>query len=156
MSIENQRPFEEYQEGNIGDFNELHLHKRRGYFGPVFPYFSIIRATMAQSSVNFTTVFFRADRPYRVVGVTESHEFPAADGSLDFRKVPNGVAASSGISVLSASLPLTGAADTVQKGSLTPTIANLLINENEGVVLVASGTLVNLQGVTAGLLLESI
>lgn len=138
--------------------NEVRILKQAGYRGTVaMPAMSIIRGTNAQSSANFTAMFFTAiDQDYRVIAVRERHDVAATDGSVDVRKVADGVAATAGTSVLSSAMPLTGAANTVQKGSLSGTVSNTVVRSGESLVLNASGLLTNLQGESVAVLLESL
>ena len=71
----------------IGEFNEIYLYRERGYFGVIPPVMGIVRATDAQTSANFTTPFFRADRPYRVVHGYVRQEVAAAELGVEGRGV---------------------------------------------------------------------
>lgn len=137
----------------IGEFNEIYLFRERGYFGVIPPVMGIVRATDAQTSARFTTPFFRADRPYRVVHGYVRQEVAAADGSLNIVKVPSGTAPASGTSLLASTVNLTTAANTDTEVALA---ADTKLATGDGIAMIASGTLANLQGVTAALTLEAI
>lgn len=139
---------------NSRELDELRLRKRAGFHGFIPPILSIIRGADAQASVNFSTPFFVADRPYEVYGFSERHEVAATDGAIMLRRVPNGTAPASGTAVLSSSVSLAAAANTLQEGEIIRTAAKLA--KDEALSLEATGLLTSLQGVTAVVFLKAI
>lgn len=144
------------QDPRIRDVDELRILKRRGFYGHVLPVMSIIRGTTATSSANFSTPFFRADRPYAVVEVKERHETAATDGSVMLRKVPSGTAPASGTAVLASSISLAATANTDQTGLLSSTESNRTLAEGDSLALEATGLLTSCAGVTFSVMLKSI
>lgn len=105
----------------------------------------------AQTAAKFTTLFFIADAPCEVVGVTERHEVVGSDGgavTVMLKKVPSATAPSSGTDVLSAGISMKATANTNQAGALHATIANRQLNEGDGLALVLTGTPTALIGPT--------
>lgn len=140
----------------IRDVDELRILKRRGFYGHALPVMSIIRGTSATSSANFSTPFFRADRPYAVVEVKERHETAATDGAVMLRKVPSGTAPASGTAVLASSISLAATANTDQTGQLSATESARTLAEGDSLSLEATGLLTSCAGVTFSVMLKSI
>lgn len=138
------------------DFDELRILKREGFFGSIPPVMAILRGTTPQSSANFSTPFFTADRTYEVLGANERHEVAATDGSVDIVKVASGVAPSSGTTVLASALPLTGTANTNQTAIVSAVDGNKILNKDESLALNATGLLTSLQGETIAVFLKAI
>lgn len=140
----------------IKTYDEIYVLKDSGYFGVIPPVMSMVRGTSAQSSANFTTAFFTADRPYQVIRGRVRTDVAATDGTMDIRKVASGVDAASGTSILASSVNLTSTANTNQDIVLSGTLGNTRIDRGDSLCLVASGLLTNLQGVSTSLILKAV
>ncbi len=141
---------------NTVSHHELHILKRHGFYGTIPPVMSIVRGTSAQASANFSTPFWRADRPYRVLGGFVRWEVAALDGSLNFVKVPSGTATASGTSILASLVDLDRPANTDVAIVLSSVMGDLFLNTGDSLSQIATGTLVNHVGNTSSILLEAI
>lgn len=137
------------------DFDEIRVLRPNGFFGSVQPAMAILRGTTPQSSVNFSTPFFIADRAYLVSGFRSRWEVAATDGSVKLKKVPSGTAPASGSDVTSA-LALTGIANTNNDAILSGTDSNLVLGRGDALALEATGLLTSLQGFTGAVYLKAI
>lgn len=141
----------------IGDFTEIHVQRQHGYYGDVFPVMAVLRGADPQASLNFRSVFFKAEgRPYKVVGISSRHETAASDGALQVYKVPDGTAVSSGTNVLGSDMDLTASAATWRDGVLSSDDADLLIKSGEGLGLDATGLLASLENLSINVYLKAV
>lgn len=137
------------------DINEIRVLKDNGFFGSVMPVMVILTGTDAQSSTNYSTPFFIADRDYFVTGFRSRWETAAADGTVRLKKVTDGAAPSAGRDVTTA-IPLTTAANTNVDSPLTPTTEDRLIKKGEALALEANGLLTTIQGYTGATYLKAV
>jgi len=141
------------------DYDELRIRKTDGFFGVTLPVVVRIQGTLAQTAANYLTTFFRAQRTYEVIEVSERHENPGTDGgavTVMLNKVPNGTAPASGTSILTAGLNLKATANTDQAGSITTVISDRRLVQGDSLALESSGTLTSVVGVTVTVLLRAI
>ena len=149
-------PTEGQDSNRLSEVDEIRILKRRGYFGHVIPVMSVIRGADATSSANFSTPFFRADRFYEVVEVSERHETAATDGAVNLRKVPSGTAPASGTAVLDSTISLAATANTDQAGTLASDLNSRRLSPGDSLSLEATGLLTSCAGVTVSVMLKSI
>ena len=144
----------------IRDVGNIRVRRDGGFYGVTKPVMFRLPGSLAFTSYDcFSTPFFTADRPYRVVSVIERHERASTDGSaryLMLKRVPSGTAPGSGISVLTANLDLWYAADTNQKGAIDPKNDTLQTGDSLSVILTAYAPPTNLLGVSVAVLLRSL
>lgn len=141
------------------DFDRLRIAKPHGFFGQVTPITVRIPGTDAATAANYTTPFFTADRAYEIVEFFERHETAGSDAgtvTVMLKKVPSGTAPGSGTNILTASLNLKATANTSQEGTITSTITNKRLARGDALALVSSGTLTDVAGVTASVILKAI
>ena len=96
-------------------------------------------------------LFFIAPVACEITSVRQRHEIAGTDGSavtLMVKKVPSGTARASGSDVLAAGFDLKATVNTVQVGTLHGTKANYQLVAGDGLGLVPTGTLTNVDGVT--------
>lgn len=141
------------------DIEELRIWKNDGFFGVTLPVMFRAEGTSAATALNYTALFFIAQRDYYLISVTERHEVVGSDGSavtMMLKVVPSGTAPASGTDMLTAGLSLKATANTNQTGSLVATAGGLLVPRGSGLAMVTTGTLTAVQGVTASVLLKAV
>ena len=141
------------------DVEELRIWKNEGFFGVTLPVMFRQEGASAATALNYTAPFFIAQRDYQLISVTERHEVAATDMgavTMMLNKVPSGTAPASGTAMLTAGLSLKTTANTNQSGSLVTTAGGLLVPRGYALSFVTTGTLTDVQGVTASLILKAV
>lgn len=117
------------------DFNELRIVKDSGFFGITIPVHYVMMAPVSHTTTDsiypYQCVFFIANRPYKVIQISERHEIAGTGGggcSIYVLKVPNGVGAGAGTRVMTGFIDLQAAANTLQTIT-TKTPTNFVNND---------------------------
>jgi hypothetical protein len=103
----------------------------------------VVPGTSAATSANYGP-FFIAHRKLVVTGIKEVHDTAGSDGSavtLMVERLQSTETKGNGDDLLSSSFNLKGTAETVQSGTLTTTIANLILEAGDRLGLDEDGTL---------------
>ncbi len=114
--------------------------------------------TLPATAANYG-VFFIAPFACEVVSVREAHTTAGTDAgavTLDIEKLTGTQAPDAGVSVLSATIDLKGAANTVQAPALTATTANKRLAAGDRLCLKDAGTLTAVAGVAVTVELKRI
>lgn len=114
------------------DVANIRVLRRNGFFGITLPVMFVVPGTAAATSANLTAPFFRANRTYQIVECYVRYEHAATNAdTLDLLKVTSGTAPASGTSILTATIDITGTANTDIKAS---------ISSVPGVAIIPAGT----------------
>jgi len=139
--------------------DEIRIAKDGGFFGVSLPIVRCMFGTTPQTAANYTTPFFIANRPYRVISITERHQVAGSDAgavTCQVKKVPSGTAPASGTNLLATAFNMKATADTNQTGALSAVQGALTISSGDSICLESSGTLTALVGVTVSVLLRAV
>lgn len=123
-----------------------------------YPVIVELQGTVPQTATNYGNIF-TADRPYRIISVSEVHRTAGSDAgavTLQVEKLLSGTAKGAGLTVLSSALSLKTTADTPQFGTLTSTKTTLILRKNDRLGLLTSGTLTALADVQVTIMLQPI
>ena len=121
------------------------IHERKIYLNH-----TIVGADAA-TAANYGVFFINEVAPCFVSGFWEVHQTAGSDGSavtVGLEKLTGTTAPGSGTNILSAELSLKATANTVQKGTLTTTIATLNLAVDDRLALEDTGTLTAVANVT--------
>jgi hypothetical protein len=99
---------------------------------------------------------FVADRAYQLVSVEAAHATASTSGTLDIEKCTGTTAPGSGTSMLTGTLDLAGAANTVVSGTLHATAANTVLADGDRIAYDFGGTVTNLVGAAVTIVLRPI
>lgn len=109
-----------------------------------------VTATRIANADNIDSNIFVANRPFKVVGISEVHTTAGSDGgavTLQVRKCTGTQAPASGVALLASTINLKGTAQTVQAGTLTSTAEDLVLAAGDRLALDYTGTITSLAGV---------
>lgn len=109
-----------------------------------------IQGTAALTASNYG-VFFIAPRPCFVLQVREVHQVAGSGAggvSVDIEKLTGTQALDAGVSVMSTAISLKTTANTVQTGSMSPTLTNRRLSEGDRLAVKDTGTLTSVSNVT--------
>lgn len=87
--------------------------------------------------------FFVADRDYEVVEVLESHDAPSSSGTLQIQRLQGTEAPGSGDDLLTSTIDLSAADDTVVYPALTTTLTDRRLNRGDRLAAEFGGTVTN-------------
>lgn len=109
-----------------------------------------IQGTNAATAANYST-FFIAPFAVQVTDVREVHAVLGTDGgavTLQLEKLTGTTAPGSGVAVLNTALSLKATINTIQVGTLTTTLDNRSLVQNDRLALLKAGTLTSVANVT--------
>lgn len=141
------------------DWDQLRILQERGFHGVTKPVMFRLPTTDPQTSAQWTTPFFIADRPYLLLKVTERHETAGTDAgavTCMLKKVPNGTAPGSGTDMLTAGISLKTTANTNQTGTVSKDVTVIRMVAGDSLSFILTGTPTDLVGVTLAVLLRAI
>lgn len=104
----------------------------------------VFRETVAAAANAVDKNFFIADRAYQLVSVKECHTTASTSGTLDVKKCTGTTAPASGTTMLTATVSLAGAANTVVSGTPSATVADTKLAAGDRIGFDYGGTLTNL------------
>lgn len=109
-----------------------------------------IQGTAALTASNYG-VFFIAPKPCVVLQVKEVHQVAGTDSGsvlVNIEKLTGTQALDAGVLVMSTAISLKATANSVQNGSMSPTIANRRLAEGDRLAVKDTGTLTSVSNVT--------
>lgn len=137
-------PFHIHNGFDMNAVNYSDLTQKLGWLNPT------VYGSTAQTAANFN-VFYIATFPITVIAFQEVHSVAGTDtGSvlLQLEKLTSTTAPGSGSNMLTTALSLKTTANSVQKGSLTTTLATVNLAVGDRLALKVSGTLTSLVNVS--------
>lgn len=103
----------------------------------------IVHQTYSLATDMVSGNFFIADRAYEVLEIAESHDAPSTSGTLQVERLQGTEAPGGGDDLLTSTVDLSGADDTVVYPTLTTTLTHRRLERGDRLAAVFGGTVTN-------------